>query len=267
MKLPMEKSTINHRLDSVRYLADSMFDYNNFGSGGWKYHTLDKENSFGRFKERDDSRGTATPFAFLVGSDVDCIIGRDVVHPGYHLRPCLEWIPTEAGKYLIEGEASLIYSSSSGAFHIGIYVDDKRLLSIVINYPQCVKFEIPVEISKNGFVRVVFTSLQTIDHNYCMYYARISNLSNDVPAVSVENQPECVHVDVDESWAGLCQVISNSISAPIEKIDLVSIAHNLYGGAGGVMYNTAVNVSGSFSERNGKRFREPGFYSVSEGLK
>ncbi len=252
-------------VSETEYLADSLFDYPLSEDGGWQYATLDQNNIFGEFKPRDASRDTATPMAFLVGDEENCLLGRDVVHPGYRLRPCLEWKPKVGGTFLLEAEISPIISTCAGSIFVSVYVDDVRMVSGTINYPQCMTIALPVEVRDQGFIRIVFACLGTIDQNFCLYFARVSALSERASPAVIENQPDCVKVDMDRSWVTLYRALKESLPGPVPGDDLVDLARKLYEPSA---------VSAQLLMKSGQRvwkkhfghlelnFRKPGFFAA-----
>ncbi len=78
------------------YLADSQFDYPG-QPHGWRYYALNAANEFSPLQALPASAATATPLAML-GCDDDphARVGRDVLHPGYLRRPCIQWVSNPA---------------------------------------------------------------------------------------------------------------------------------------------------------------------------
>lgn len=249
--------------ENFEYLADSQFDFPG-NKGGWQYSCLNAENKFGTWKFSSESEKTATPRAFLVNEDPDCIIGRDFVQPGYINRPVMEWHTQIAGKYLIEGELSLVRSVSHGKFTIRIYVDDVCRLDEILDYPEILEFSIPISIGEaGGFVRIVFGAAQYIDNNYCLYYACIRGMDSDEFNLLVPN----IRKSSSDKWSILEGAISRSLSIDKQGQQFETLARSLFGDMD--LRNKAVwPVAHSIQDRIfGKykdKFRKPGMFSVSK---
>lgn len=205
------------------YLADSQFDFPN-SSTGWQYKTLDVNNQFGGFKPREQSRLTATPFAFLVCDDPHSFIGRDFVHPGYQCRPTLQWNAPQEGKYLLQGEVAFLRSTASGNFYVSIFVDDVRVLSQTLHYPENLEFAIPVK--AKSFIRIVFTCLKTIDNNHCFYAARIKKIDDASEVVSVENQGGFSRVQEAPALTVLKKTLQEIVPVPMNDQQVAELTLN-----------------------------------------
>ena len=254
--------------DRHAYLADSQFDYPISVFGGWQLLTLNKENVFGQFSEREASKNTATPLTYMVGGeDPHCLIGRDMFHGGHSQRPCLNWHPPRAGTYLLELEVSPILSIASGNILVSVYVDDVRMLSVHLDYPQRLAVSMPVKVGDRGFIRIVFACLKTIDSNHCMYFARTSALPDDATAATEENQAEYVQVDIDPSWNTLTETIQGSLPEHISAEELQNLARNLYGDSAikkEHMEAFGFVVREQHMGHLNQKYRKPGFFTIKD---
>jgi len=210
----------DHRGD---YLADTQFDYPG-GGRGWQYDALDADNGFTRLEPPAAHAASATPLAYLGCDDPDLRVGRDLVHPGYKRRPCLQWHAPAAATYRLEGEVSLLQATASGQFNVRVIFDDVELLSRTFSFPEMLDFQIEAPVREGGFLRVLFTSMHIINHNDALFYLRVRRAAT--PCEAGSSRIAC-RAEAAPAWARLGTVIGADDVLPATEI--ARLAQGLYG--------------------------------------
>ena len=203
-------------------LADSQFDYPG-QAHGWSYYVLNEANEFAPLQPLSAAQGTATPLTCLGCDDPHAFIARDALHPGYERRPCIQWHPLQAGAYLITGEIALTNFRAAGAVHVQLIVDDVVVLVHDLVYPQVLDFELEIGVRDGGFVRVLFSSVGSIDYKETLYYLRARHArASALPSV----RRLTFSCGVPPAWQHLAQRLGQSLHCAPQ--DLAHVAQNLF---------------------------------------
>jgi hypothetical protein len=255
-------------IDAPRIVADSQFDYPG-GKGGWRYRYLDRADRLGGLAASALSKDTATPLAYLVCPDANCIIGRDFLHPGKEARPCLQWDAPAAGTYLLKGEVAIARGEAPGLLSVTAALDDLKLFTIKVGFPDVLNIAIPLDLKGTASLRLVFDKVTVIDNLFTLVYLKVFAANREALDQMIPRKddasPEYLRLERDPSWDALKQELDKVTFGCLSEEDLNLLARNPFTPNGALVRN-AERLAGAMQQMqrpsDAPRFREPRFFSV-----